>query len=257
MDNIYSFPQYYEIAFSYRDIMSEVDVMEQAMAQYSHLTTNSVLELACGNSPHMVELASRGYSYHGLDLSPTMLDFARQKTEEYNFTANFIEGNLVDFQLPEPVDFIYTMLGSLYVSNTEELISHFSSVEKALKPGGLYFLDWCVDFTPLDHVLDSWVMRKNKITVTTHYTTRPHNPAEQLYRENITFTVKDRGKQHRLLHSGLRRAIFPQEFLLVTTKLHNFEFLGWWNNWDWKQPLGEELGQEDEIVRPITILRRS
>ncbi|NMA60635.1 MAG: class I SAM-dependent methyltransferase [Firmicutes bacterium] len=255
MDNIYAFPQYYEIAFSYRDIIREVDVMEQAIAQYSHIPVENVLELACGNSPHMVELASRGYNYHGLDLSPTMLEFAQEKTRIHDFNANFYLANLVDFEVKEPLDFIYIMLGSLYVGDTKELLSHFSSVERALKPGGLYFLDWCVDFSPLDNVQDSWVMRKNKITVTTHYTTRPYNPAEQLYQERISFTVKDRGKQHRLVHSGLRRAIFPQEFLLVSTKLHNFEFLGWWNNWNWQAPLGENEGRE-EIVRPITILRR-
>jgi hypothetical protein len=51
----------------------------------------------------------------------------------------------------------------------------------------------------------------------------------------------------------MRRAIFPQEFMLAATKLHNFEFVGWWNDWNLQQPLGEGRG---EIVRPITVLRR-
>ena len=80
-----------------------------------------------------------------------------------------------------------------------------------------------------------------------------HNAAEQLYEENILFTIQDKGQQRTLLHRGLRRAIFPQEFVLAATKLHRFELLGWWNDWNLQEPLGEGRG---EIVRPITVLRR-
>lgn len=253
MDNIYGFPHYYEIAYSYRDIPAEVNVMEEAMAKYSKIPVQTVLELACGNSPHMLELARRGYTYYGLDLNPTMLEFAQNKAEMYNCDARFYLANFIDFQLEEPMDFLYIMLGSLYVGNTEELLSHFKAIEAALKPGGLYFLDWCIDFAPLDYTQDSWVMRRDGITVTTRYTTRLHNAAEQLYEENILFTIKEQGQERKLLHQGLRRAIFPQEFVLAATKLHRFELLGWWNDWNWKRPLGDGRG---EIIRPITVLRR-
>jgi len=178
---------------------------------------------------------------------------AQNKAQEHNYDADFYLANLADFMLEEPMDFLYIMLGSLYVNNTGELLSHFKSVEAALKPGGLYFLDWCIDFEPLDNTLDSWVMRRDGITVTTRYSTRVHDAAEQLYAENILFTIKERGQEQKLLHQGLRRAIFPQEFVLAATKLHRFELLGWWNDWDWNQPLGEGQG---EIIRPITVLRR-
>ena len=175
-----------------------------------------------------------------------MVEFAKEKAKNENLDVQFYLANFVDFRLKEPVDFIYIMLGSLYVNNTEELLSHFSAVEQALKPGGLYFLDWCIDFSPLDNTQDSWVMRKDGITVTTLYTTRLFHAAEQLYEENILFTVKDHGIQKTLAHRGSRRAIFPQEFVLATTKLHHFELLGWWNDWNWKRPLGGRT----EIIRP-------
>lgn len=142
MDSIYRFPQYYEIAYSYRNIPQEVDVMQEAITKFSKIPVKNVLELACGNSPHMIELANRGYHYHGLDISSTMLEFAQEKANEHDFTAEFILGDLVNFTLENPTDFLYIMLGSLYVTNTEELLSHFKAAEQAVKPGGLYFLDW-------------------------------------------------------------------------------------------------------------------
>lgn len=253
MDSIYGCPQYYEIAYSYRNIPAEVEVMQEAIRKYSKIPVQAVLELACGNSPHMVEFVRRGYRYFGLDLSPTMLEFAQSKAEANQIEAQFYLANFIDFRLEAPVDFIYIMLGSLYVNNTDELISHFANVHRALKPGGLYFLDWCIDFSPLDNSQDSWVMRRDGITVTTRYTTRLKNAAEQLYEENILFTIKDHGRHKKLLHTGIRRAIFPQEFMLAATRLNDFEFIGWWNDWNWNRPLGEGW---DEIIRPITILRR-
>lgn len=253
MDSIYSFPQYYEIAYSYRDLKAEADVLEEAISKYSRIPVKTVLELACGNSPHMPELISRGYEYQGLDISPTMIEFSRAKAAELGSRPRFYQKDLTGFQLEESPDFIYILMGSLYVKNTAELLSHFRCVEKALKPGGLYFLDWCIDFSPLDYDQDRWVMRRGSITVETHYITRLHHAAEQLYKEEITFMIREKGRRRRLVHSGLRRAIFPQEFILAATKLNRLEFLGWWNDWDWDQPLRQ--GQK-EIVRPIALLRR-
>jgi SAM-dependent methyltransferase len=253
LDSIYSYPHYYEIAFSYRDIPAEVDTMEEAIAKYSKIPVKTVLELACGNSPHMLELISRGYEYWGLDLNPTMIEYAREKAAREGHDPKFVLADLKDFKLDEPADFLYIMMGSLYVQSTEDLLSHFTAAEAGLKPGGLYFLDWCIDFEPLSGTRDSWVQRRQGITVTTRYTTRVHNAAEQLYEENILFTIQDKGQQRTLLHRGLRRAIFPQEFVLAATKLHRFELLGWWNDWNLQEPLGEGRG---EIVRPITVLRR-
>ena len=78
-DRLYDHPKYYEIAFSFRDIPAEVDLFEQCFKRFSHITVRSVLELGCGNTPHLEELLKRGYSYHGLDLSRAMLDYSREK----------------------------------------------------------------------------------------------------------------------------------------------------------------------------------
>ncbi len=253
MNNIYDYPKYYEIAYSYRDIPGEVDVLEQAIREFSHIEVRDFLEIACGNSPHMLELLKRGYSFSGLDISRPMLDFSRQKAETLGFTVNLYQGDLVDFELPEPVDFVYTMMGSLYVNTTADLLSHFASVYQALKPGGLYFLDWCIDFSPLDDTRDTWVMKRDDIEVKTYYSTRLLSAPLQHYKEEVTFLVRD-GKNHlKLQNSAVRRGIYPQEFILAATKVNNFEFLGWWNDWDLYSPLENTRG---EIIRPISLLRR-
>ena len=84
MDSLYANPFYYEIAFSYRDIPKEVQVMQEVIRRYSPIPVKRVLELGCGNSPHMLELLQRGYSYVGLDLSPEMLQYSQEKPSSWD-----------------------------------------------------------------------------------------------------------------------------------------------------------------------------
>lgn len=61
MSEVYDYPEYYEIAFSWRDIPTEVDLFEECIRRFSKIQVKSVLEIGCGNSPHMEELIKRGY----------------------------------------------------------------------------------------------------------------------------------------------------------------------------------------------------
>jgi len=251
--SIYDYPKYYDVAFSYRDTARETAVMQQAVRLFSHIPVKTVLELACGHSPHLEHMANLGFSYRGIDLSPAMLDYARAKAAALGSEARFYQADLADFTLPEQVDFAYIMLGSLYVQTTAQLLSHFSCVERVLKPGGLYFLDWCIDFSPLSNTRDAWTCRKDGIEVRVRYTTKLLSPAAQHYEESLHAEVHEGKQRFYLSHKNIRRAIYPQEFILAATHLHKFEFIGWWNDWDFNAPLDRV---SHGIVRPITILRR-
>jgi len=61
MTDIYDFPIYYDIAFSFRDIGKEVDVFEECIRQFSRIKVKTVLELGCGNCSHTATLCDRGY----------------------------------------------------------------------------------------------------------------------------------------------------------------------------------------------------
>lgn len=251
---LYNNPKYYEIAFSFRDIPAEVDVFEQCFKRFSRIPVKSVLELGCGNSPHMEELVKRRYQYYGLDLSEAMLEYSRDKTLRIGAEANLIHADMNDFSLDTMVDFVYVLLGSLSVKSTSELMSHFNSVARVLKNGGLYLLDWCVKFDP-PWVAESggtWEVEREGIDVKTMVSWKLINRVEQTFEEIITQEVSDHGKKLNLIDQVIKKAIFPQEFLCFISNSEHFEFVGWWNNWDLSQP----LEQEDKIDRPIALVRR-
>jgi len=252
MAKLYDNPKYYEIAFSFRDIVSEVDIFEECFERFSLIPVRSTLELSCGPSPHMEELVKRGYEYTGLDLSEPMLNYGKQKACNIGGEVNLLKANMVDFSLAGRVDFVFITLGSLYVKNSNELISHFQCVEKVLKNGGLYLLDWCIRFDALSNMRDSWQIEKNGVTIKTTVSREFVNLVEQTFEENILLEVDDNGRRQTFQQSEIRRAIYPQEFLCLINRLEHFEFVGWWNNWD----LEQALEGREKVNRPITVVRR-
>lgn len=212
-----------------------------------------MLEIGCGNCPHLEELVKRGYEYIGIDLSETMLEYSRQKASAIGESVQLFQANMVNFSLDSMVDFAYVLLGSLYVKNTAELISHFNSVARVLKNGGLYFLDWCVQFDPVSDKNDIWEMERDGTKTKVSYSAKIVDRVEQTVEETIILDVEDHGETKTLVEKNVNRVIYPQEFLIFISGRDDFEFVGWWNNWDLSKPL-----QGDEhIDRPITIVRRT
>jgi len=254
LSELYDHPKYYEIAFSFRDIPAEVDVFEECFKHFSQIPVKSVLELGCGNTPHMEELIKRGYQYTGLDLSQAMLKYSREKASRINAQVKLIHADMLDFTLNTKCDFVYVLLGSLCAKNTSELMTHFDSVAEVLKKGGLYLLDWCIEYDPprLGQSGDSWEIEREGIRVKTTVSWKALSRVEQTFEETIVLEVDDHGKKLNITGTDIKRAIYPQEFLLFISSHKHFEFMGWWNNWNLQEP----LEQAKKIARPIAVVRR-
>jgi SAM-dependent methyltransferase len=252
---LYDYPQYYDIAFSFRNYPAEARFLRSCIDRFSKVPVHRVLELGCGTAPHAGELANAGFEYVGLDLNPTMLDFAAQKWRHFGPRVQLVEGNMNQFALAEPVQFAFVMLGSLYANSFHELASHFDSLARAISPGGLYFLDWCVQFTePFTRMMtDAYTCCDRGIAVESTFTTSIVDMAHQMYEEVWTVKIDDHGKRKVLQMIERNRAIYPQEFLLFVQERTDFEFIGWWYDWDLDKPIVDGLV---EVTRPIVLLRR-
>lgn len=251
---IYDYPQYYEVAFSFRDIAKETAFMKTCIDRFSKIKVECALEIACGLAPHAGELVGHGYRYLGLDNNRNMLDHAIHKWRDLRPRPEFIDSDMVSFETPGSVDFAYVMLGSLYLNSLNDMNSHFDSVARALRPGGLYFLDWCVQFEdPMKYADNNAVTyQRDGVTVESKFNIRLIDTDRQMYEEIWTLNVNDHGRHRRLLMTERNRAIFPGEFLSFVQSRTDFEFVGWWREWDLAQPITEG----SETTRPIALLQR-
>lgn len=256
MNDCYDHPRYYERAFAFRDLAAEVDVMQACIERFARRPVHRVLELACGPASHLPELARRGFHFTGVDLNARMLAHAAAKARAAGIDAHFVQADMAAFALVLPVDLAFVALGSLYVGSTAALHAHFDAVAAALAPGGLYLLDWCVQFEP--HTLfvpggQSWQVQDGDLRIDANVEMVPTHPAEQLFEERLCLHVHDAGTEWLLESRATKRAIYPQEFLALIAARADFEFVGWWNQWDLAQPIAADT---QPIFRPITLLRR-
>jgi len=183
-----------------------------------------------------------------------MLDYAAHKWAGLKPAPEFLPGDMVHFETPRKIDFAFVMLGSLYLNSLDEMTSHFDSMARALRPGGLYFLDWCVQFDdPLHHAENNTVVQeRDGVVVESKFNIRLVDPGQQMYEEVWTVDVNDHGNKRRLQMIERNRAMFPREFLTFVRARNDFELVGWWRDWDLDQPI-TDLSSPD---RPVALLRR-
>ena len=252
--HLYDYPDYYDTVFSFRDIPRECEVFDECIKLYSTIPVRRVLELGSGTAPHMEGWARRGLEYLGIDTNENMLTYARTKAQKLQIAATLQKTDMRNFSLARTVDFAYIMLGSLSARTTRDINSHFTSVAEALNSGGLYFLDWCINFQWPDTSgsVQSWNIDKGRVKVAASFKTEVLDRAAQTVRNTVTTKIDDEGKMIELEAVDVARTIFPQEFLLLVEKSKKFEFIGWWNDWKLEEPVEKAT----RIRRPIALLRR-
>ncbi len=100
-----------------------------------------ILDLACGPGMHAVELASRGYSVVGYDLSLAMLARAADEAQERNQKLNFLQGDMRDMAFEEMFDGVYCWSTSFGFFDEEKNFNVLQRTNRALRQGGLLLLD--------------------------------------------------------------------------------------------------------------------
>src|ERR1700751_2845642 len=191
----YQYPQYYAIALAPSDPAREIDFFEAAIDRFSKAKVERVFELGAGTAPYLEEWHKRGYAYCGLDLSPAMIEFGREKAQRCGIEAKFVLGDMreLDRNLG-PLDLAYVLLGSLYVRSNGEFLDHLDRMAAVLASGGLYLLDSFVWFRIFHDYRRSWIRQRGGIRVHTRYRAEILDPIAQTYNERLTFSVSDHGK---------------------------------------------------------------
>lgn len=225
---VYSEPLYYEVAFSFVDPKRQADLFEELICRYSRIGVRRVLDVGCGPSFQLRELARRGYEAVGLDISPRMLEYLEEAAKREGVRVETVLADMTSFRLVEPVDFAFNMMGTIsYVRDNAAMLSHLASVAASLKPGGLYLIEnFRLDWTRL-FGSQSWTMERDGVSVKTTYEIRLVDALSQTLAERMTLDVDNHGERRTLVEDSETKMIFPQEFLTLVETGGEFEFLGW------------------------------
>ena len=147
-------PDWWRRIFNSMYLKTDADVVEDM--QITHKEVNLfteilgleknmvILDLACGQGRHSLELARRGYkNVNGLDRSHYLIRKAKNISTAEQLNANFREGDARKLPYPADTFDVVMILGNSfgYFESTEDDIKILKEVFRVLKPFGKFLID--------------------------------------------------------------------------------------------------------------------
>lgn len=105
-------------------------------------TSGTICELGCGTGIMTELFAGAGFHMIGVDKSSDMLALAAVRKEQSGSGILYLEQNMEELELAEPVDAVISVCDSLnYLLQEDALNAVFQKVYKNLKPNGYFIFD--------------------------------------------------------------------------------------------------------------------
>lgn len=74
------------------EVAKNLAALKETFSQAHMPTGGELLEIGCGAGDVALALAERGFRAHGVDISPTAVEWARDKAREREIKAEFLVG---------------------------------------------------------------------------------------------------------------------------------------------------------------------
>jgi SAM-dependent methyltransferase len=122
--------QWYEELFSnYAEKYEDESFTQGTVGEVNFIETEieydkncRILDVGCGTGRHAIELAQRGYSVTGVDLSPNMLDKAREKARKAGVDVDFKVADARKLPFADEFDLVIMICeGAFPLMETDEL----------------------------------------------------------------------------------------------------------------------------------------
>lgn len=147
-------PEWWKRIFNSVYLKTDADVVEDSLitekevslfARYLDIKEgDSLLDLACGQGRHLIELAQKGnFNLFGLDRSRYLIQRAKNISRKKHLNINFKEGDARKLPYPtDSFDFV-TILGNSfgYFETTDDDIKILKEIFRVLKPEGKLLMD--------------------------------------------------------------------------------------------------------------------
>ena len=141
-----NYAEYYDIFNNNKNYIQECDYIIQLLNKYSSNNLD-IYDFGSGTGIHAIELASRGFSVHGVDISSEMIEVAESKKlnldNAIQKNLEFRVSDLRDFRGNQPRNTVLSLFHvASYQITDRDLAQFFHSALDNLKPGGLFIFDY-------------------------------------------------------------------------------------------------------------------
>jgi len=141
--------------------VGECDFIEK---EIGHNKKTRILDIGCGTGRHSIELARRGYSIVGIDLSESQLKRAREKASEQKLKIDLQQHDARKLPFKNEFDLAVMLCeGSFPLMETDEMnFQILRNASNALKPGGKLIFTTLNGLFPLFHSVKEFLASQTK-----------------------------------------------------------------------------------------------
>ncbi|MBI4532066.1 MAG: class I SAM-dependent methyltransferase [Candidatus Latescibacteria bacterium] len=175
-----------------------------------------ILDLCCGYGRHAIELAARGYTVTGYDLSPVLLGKAWGDATARKVTVQWIRGDMRDLDERETYHAVISMFTSFgYFQEETENFDVLKRIAQALLPEGSFLIETVNRDFLIRHFLpqewfrvadDLWVLERRSFDLVES-------------RSEVEVTVIEEGVEKRFRHSVRVYSFTELQLLLASVGL--------------------------------------
>lgn len=141
MEIFKDYAYYYNAFYQDKDYGTEAVQVKRLLKKYGNNIT-TIINYGCGTGKHDIELTKLGYQCTGIDLSPLMIDIARENVKSENMNIDFDVADIRSFEPKDKYDAVISLFHVMsYQNENQDILSAFQNARKALDNNGLFLFD--------------------------------------------------------------------------------------------------------------------
>lgn len=142
MEAFRDYAYYYNAFYKDKNYRAEAGQVDALLKKYSGGSMRKIINYGCGTGGHDVELSKLGYRCTGIDISPFMIDMAKENGRNERMDIRFSVADIRSYVPDEKYDAVVSLFHVMsYQNGNDDVMSAFRSARKALDKGGVFLFD--------------------------------------------------------------------------------------------------------------------
>ena len=143
METFKDYAYYYNAFYKDKDYKKEAKQIDCLLKRFGK-NIQYIIDFGCGTGRHDIELAKRGYQCEGIDISPSMIQIAKENIAKEECKVEFSVADIQNFEPKKRYDAVISLFHVMsYQSENSNIIKAFESARKSLNREGIFLFDVC------------------------------------------------------------------------------------------------------------------
>lgn len=210
----------YDFVMRHVDYVEWADYIEDLFLEFN-ADPQCVYEVACGTGTLAKRLALRGFTVHGVDASPEMIQIAKSKVDGDRNNLTFGVADMRHLE-PDEADAVLCMYDSVnYCLTEDDLGATMGSLRRVVRPGALGVFDITTESNSLLYFRDYEIEER-------HGNYRYHRRSEYIAKQHLQvneFRIENANTGETVTERHEQR-IYPIETVLRAIDRSDWEIIG-------------------------------